>query len=41
MMIGSYVRDIHLRRAGIKSPRGTQDLDLSLWHENLLILKEL
>lgn len=30
MMIGSYVRDIHLSRAGLKSPRGTQDLDLSV-----------
>lgn len=30
MMIGSYVRDIHLSRAGLKSPRGTQDLELSV-----------
>lgn len=30
MLIGSYVRDIHLLRAGRQSPRGTQDLDLSL-----------
>lgn len=30
MIIGSYVRDIHLNRAGLKSPRGTQDLDVSV-----------
>lgn len=35
MMIGSYVRDIHLSRAGLKSPRGTQDLDVSVAVQSL------
>lgn len=34
MLIGSYARDIHLLRAGRQSPRGTQDLDLSLAAQN-------
>lgn len=35
MLIGSYVRDIHLIQAGKKSPRGTQDLDLSIFVEDI------
>lgn len=41
MMIGSYARDIHLEGSGLKSPRGTQDLNLSVAAESFFAFNEI